>query len=108
MDRRIKKHPILGEGKQGEEVTVYFDGRPLSGKKGETVAATIIATGHRINRFTRKMGSPRGIFCGIGQCTDCVMVVNGIPNTRTCVTLVEDGMIIETQRGTKGGGAEND
>ena len=41
----------------------------------------------------------RGIFCGIGQCTDCMMVVNGIPNVRTCITPVEDGMTVETQEG---------
>ena len=48
----------------------------------------------RIQRFD---SNPRGVFCGIGQCTDCVMVVNGQPNTRTCVTKVEEGMVIETQ-----------
>ncbi len=42
---------------------------------------------------------PRGLFCAIGRCTDCVMTVDGVPNVRTCVTLVEGGMSIETQRG---------
>jgi NADH dehydrogenase/NADH:ubiquinone oxidoreductase subunit G len=27
------------------------------------------------------------------------MIVNGIPNVRTCVTPVEEGMVIETQYG---------
>ena len=50
-------------------------------------------------RTTAKMKTSRGVFCGIGQCSDCVMIVNGIPNVKTCVTQVEDGMIIEKQNG---------
>ncbi|MFA6785534.1 MAG: (2Fe-2S)-binding protein, partial [Sphaerochaeta sp.] len=46
-----------------------------------------------------KLGEPRGIYCGIGRCTDCVMKVNGIPNIRTCITPVEEGMVIESQIG---------
>jgi len=42
---------------------------------------------------------PRGLFCAIGKCSSCMMVVNGIPNVRTCITLVEDGMRIEPQHG---------
>ena len=52
-----------------------------------------------VYRYTHKKREPRGIFCGIGQCTDCVMKVNGVPNVRTCITPVEEGMIIETQYG---------
>jgi predicted molibdopterin-dependent oxidoreductase YjgC len=63
------------------------------------IAAALLAAGIRVHRYTTKRREPRGIFCGIGQCTDCVMVVNGVPNVRTCVTQVEKGMVIETQRG---------
>ena len=47
----------------------------------------------------RDRGYPRGIFCGIGRCTDCVMTVDGQPNVRTCVTPVRAGMKVETQQG---------
>ncbi len=53
------------------------------------------------NRFCPycKEHKPRGIFCAIGRCTDCVMVVNGKPNIRTCVTPLEEGMKVQTQYG---------
>jgi predicted molibdopterin-dependent oxidoreductase YjgC len=50
-------------------------------------------------RKTPKYGTPRGVFCAIGRCTDCIMTVDGTPNVRTCVTPVKDGMIVETQEG---------
>jgi hypothetical protein len=39
------------------------------------------------------------MFCAIGRCTDCIMVVNGQPNIRTCVEPLQSGMVVETQRG---------
>ena len=50
-----------------------------------------------MNRYTLKKHEARGAFCGIGQCTDCVMIVNGQRNVRTCITPVAEGMVIETQ-----------
>jgi len=46
-----------------------------------------------------KYHRPRGFFCAIGKCSSCLMKVNGIPNVRTCVTELEEGMKIETQKG---------
>ena len=58
-----------------------------------------MAAGIKSFRTTAKRNEQRGIFCAIGRCTDCMMVVDGIPNTRTCVTMVKDGMKVETQKG---------
>ena len=52
-----------------------------------------------IHRYTSKRHEPRGIFCAIGRCTDCVMVVDGVPNIRTCVTPLHEGMDVRTQYG---------
>lgn len=93
----VKSHPILGDLPEKEEVTVYLDGKPIRVEKGQMIAAALLDKGIRVNRYTRKKHAPRGIFCGIGQCTDCVMIVNGKRNVRTCITPVEDGMVIETQ-----------
>ena len=54
-----------------------------------------------VHRYTAKQHKPRGIFCAIGRCTDCVMIVNGVPNVRTCVTPLEEGMKIQTQYGVE-------
>jgi predicted molibdopterin-dependent oxidoreductase YjgC len=96
---RIDNHIILGKDERKEMVKIKLDGKTIQAKKGEMISAALIANEIRINRYTVKREEARGIFCGIGQCTDCVMVVNGKPNVRTCVTPVEDGMIINTQYG---------
>jgi len=96
---RIIRHPILGDLPESHTVSITVDGKVIPAREGETIAAALLAAGIRVNRYTEKRHEPRGIFCGIGQCTDCVMVVNGVPNVRTCVTLVADGMVIETQHG---------
>lgn len=93
----ILDHPILGPDTNDEYVNITVDGRPLRVKKNSMIAAALLAQGIRVNRYTSKRHEPRGVFCGIGQCTDCVMVVNGLPNVRTCITPVEEGMTIETQ-----------
>ena len=55
--------------------------------------------GIRSFRLTAKKKEKRGIFCAIGRCTDCMMIVDGVPNTRTCVTRVREGMKVRTQEG---------
>ena len=96
---RVEDHPILGRIGESDRVTIVVDGRPLEANSGEPVLATLIAYGIKKCRTTEKRPEPRWFYCGIGRCTDCVMTVNGVPNVRTCVTEVQDGMIVETQQG---------
>lgn len=105
MSSRIAEHPILGTIEKGRRVTFYYDGKKLEGYEGEPVSAALSAAGVRVHRHTQKYGAPRGVFCAIGRCTDCVMVVDGKPNIRTCITPLVDGMTVETQYGvcTKSG-----
>ena len=102
MERRITEHPILGPQEEGKMVEIIVDNKPIYAREGEMIASALMANGIRIHRYTVKRHEPRGVFCGIGQCTDCVMIVNGQPNVRTCVTPVKAGMVIETQHGTGG------
>lgn len=95
---RVLQHPILDLTAK-EEFQITVDGRKVKALVGETIAATLLANDLRIFRYTSKYHEPRGIFCGIGQCTDCIMEVNGQPNVRTCVTLAEPGMLVRTQEG---------
>lgn len=99
MKNRIEEHAILGPDECVNYVTITVDGKKIQAKEGEMILAALLANDIIVNRYTRKEHEPRGLFCGIGQCTDCVMVVNGCPNVRTCVTPVEEGMVIETQNG---------
>lgn len=93
----MKEHPILDIPKDAKTVQICVDGREITVREGMMIAAALLEQGIRINRYTRKNHEPRGIFCGIGQCTDCVMIVDGVPNVRTCITPVRAGMVIETQ-----------
>ena len=96
---RITEHPILGAPEKGRRGEITYDGRTISGCEGEPVAAALKAEGVMIHRYTSKRHEPRGIFCAIGRCTDCVMVVDGVPNIRTCVTPLHEGMDVRTQYG---------
>lgn len=96
---RISNHPILGNPPKGNLVTFTYDGRKLQGYEGEPIAMALKAAGVMIHRYTAKYHKPRGIFCAIGRCTDCVMVVDGEPNVRTCMTPLKDGMVVQTQYG---------
>jgi len=96
---RVETHPILGEAPARRRVRFEFDGKAVEGLEGEPIAAALMAAGYRVLRYSEKREEPRGISCALGRCTDCVMIVNGTPNTRTCVTPVEEGMRVETQHG---------
>lgn len=100
MATRMTVHPILGKVKKGRLVHFTHDGKEMEGYEGEPIAAALAAAGIKIHRYTAKHHEPRGIFCAIGRCTDCVMVVNGEPNVRTCMTPLQEGMTVDTQYGT--------
>lgn len=97
---RVERHPILGDREERKKVKITVDGKELQVFEGEMIAAALIANGIKTFRYTKHHHNPRGVYCGIGRCTDCVMIVDGIPNVRTCVTPVREGMVIETQHGT--------
>lgn len=99
MMERIEEHPILGKQQKRNIVSFYYDGKEIKGYEGEPIAAALKAAGVMVHRYTKKRHEPRGIFCAIGRCTDCVMVVDGKPNVRTCVTPLREGMHVQTQYG---------
>ena len=96
---RIEQHPVLGTYEKGPLVTFTLDGKEMTGYEGEPIAAALRAAGVMVHRHTLKENEPRGIFCAIGRCTDCVMIVDGEPNVRTCVTPLRAGMKVQTQYG---------
>jgi len=65
---------------------ITFDGRPVPAEPGQTIAAALIAAGITAWRTTRHAGRPRGLFCGIGACFDCLVTVDGVPDLRACLT----------------------
>lgn len=77
-----------------------FDARPVPFVPGQTVGAALTAAGVRSWRSTRIERRPRGIFCGIGVCFDCLATIDGRPNERACLTVATDGAVVLTQEGT--------
>ena len=90
------KHPDMRP--TGPPVRLRFDGREIEALPGETIAAALAAADIVAVRQARS-GAPRGPFCGMGVCFDCLMIVDGVPNTRACMTWVRDGMRISRQHG---------
>src|SRR4051812_29580895 len=84
-DPRIDHH---GAVERGAPVPITVDGEPLTAYRGETLAAVMMAANRRTLRRSPRHGTPRGIFCGMGICYDCLMVVDGRPNVRACMTPV--------------------
>jgi predicted molibdopterin-dependent oxidoreductase YjgC len=83
----------------GRRLHFTFDGQDVPAYEGETVAAALIAAGRRAFRLTGRGAEPRGLFCGMGLCFDCLVRVNGRPNVRACQAPAAEGMRVETQRG---------
>lgn len=77
---------------------VPVDGLPVEAVPGQTVAAALLAAGRDSWRQTAG-GRPRGVFCGIGACFDCLVVVNGIPDVRACQRVLVPGDTVTTQSG---------
>ncbi len=100
-DRRIWEHPIL-TFKRGRRVKFYFNGNVVEGYEGESIAAALYAAGYDVFSRSPYKGRARGAFCMIGKCSSCFAVVDGVPNTRTCVEPVRDGVKVEFQEGLAG------
>jgi len=80
--------------------TIELDGQPIDVQPGQSVAAALIAAGIRSWRRTRAGDRPRGVFCGIGVCFDCLATINGRPNLRACLVEAASGDVVTTQHGT--------
>lgn len=77
-----------------------FDGRPVPFATGQSVGAALTAVGIRSWRTTRVAARPRGLFCGIGICFDCLVVVDGVPNQRACLVIAAEDMSVSVQEAT--------
>lgn len=77
-------------------MNITVDGRTVPVENGQTIAAALHADGMRSWRTTRLGGRPRGLFCGIGVCFDCLVTVNGRASVRACLAPARDGDVVTT------------
>jgi predicted molibdopterin-dependent oxidoreductase YjgC len=80
-------------------VAVTIDGTPFAARAGDTVAAALLASGRLATRTTPISGAPRGPFCMMGVCFDCLVTVDDVPNQQACLVAIAPGMRIRTQQG---------
>ena len=96
-EHRITEHPILPIP-EFEEIEFYWQDIPLKAHKGETIAAALFANGIHVFGHHPKDGSPLGIFCANGQCSQCMVIANGKP-LKSCMEEVTAGMRVHPNDG---------
>jgi NADPH-dependent 2,4-dienoyl-CoA reductase/sulfur reductase-like enzyme/Fe-S-cluster-containing hydrogenase component 2/bacterioferritin-associated ferredoxin len=94
---RITKHPIL-EIPEKKQVTFTWNGKKLDGFEGEMISSALLANGIRIFGHHHKDNSPQGIFCANGQCSQCLVIANGLP-VKSCMTPLREGMKAQSVEG---------
>jgi predicted molibdopterin-dependent oxidoreductase YjgC len=82
------------------EIGFSLDGKEMTATDGQSIAGALMAGGVMWWRRTRFDDRPRGVFCGIGACFDCLITVNGEPNVRACLAQIREGDRVTRQEGT--------
>jgi len=82
-------------------LTIYIDGQAVTARAGETVAGVMMRQSSPVTRTTPVHGSPRGPYCMMGVCFECLATVDGMASTQTCMLPVHDGMKVERQHGKR-------
>ena len=94
---RIHEHPIL-KVEERPEFTFTWQGQEMHSHEGETISSALFANGVRIFGHHHKDGAPQGMFCANGQCSQCLVIADGLP-VKACMTLVLPGMQVEPMEG---------
>jgi glycine/D-amino acid oxidase-like deaminating enzyme/Fe-S-cluster-containing hydrogenase component 2 len=91
----ITKHPIL-DIPEAERVFFEFNGKPVEGRRGYTIAAALHQAGFPVHSHSLT-GRGRSLECGIGKCGACEMLVDG-QIKRICITKVDGVKKVEEIR----------
>ena len=87
---------------RSKTIEFEFNGRPIQAYAGDTIGSALYASGVRIFSRSFKFHRVRGLLCVTGNCPNCLMTVDGIPNIRACVQRVEAGMQVKGQNAWPG------
>lgn len=100
-----REDPIRPETTTMLSITV--DGEAITGVHGQSIAGVMMASDRLALRQTAKHDQPRGVFCGIGVCFDCLVEVNGLRDVRACQRKASDGDAVVTVQGPELGAADS-
>ena len=96
---RLRGHPVLDDLETENPKTCVVDGKELRCYEGETIAAALIGAGVLVFRVSERLHEPRGAFCCVGRCTECLVRVEGLGEVKACTTKIRPGMRIHTGYG---------
>lgn len=92
----------------GNGLAFTFEGKPVAAREGDSVAAALLAAGYLVFRETAVSGAPRGPFCMMGACFDCLVEIDGEPARQACMVAVAAGMRVRRQHGPADYGPHGD
>ena len=81
--------------KRNKPVNIRVNGVEVQAYEGELLHAALATAGFRKLRKSHAVNEPRGFFCGMGLCQECLVTVDGVPDVRSCETEVVEGMTVE-------------
>jgi D-hydroxyproline dehydrogenase subunit gamma len=82
-------------------IAVEVEGRAVRVPAGASAAAAVLLAGLASIRDTPVGGAPRGPYCMMGVCFDCLAEIDGVPNRQSCLVMARPGMQIRRQRGAR-------
>jgi len=83
-----------------------FEGADVRAEAGDSVALALLAAGIDSSRDSVVSGQPRGPYCLMGACFECLVVIDGVQNRQGCQVQVREGMVIARQRGGRNTSAD--
>ena len=94
---RIKSHPII-ETTEDANILFFWQSKPFYARPNEMLSSALMANGVSVFSHHPVDGSAQGIFCANGQCSQCMVIADGIP-VKSCMTPVKAGMCVEPAEG---------
>jgi sarcosine oxidase, subunit alpha len=96
-ESRITRHPVLTEH-SSRRVEFTFNGKKVTGIEGEAVSSSLFALGVHVFGHHHADKSAQGMFCANGQCSQCTLLIDGIP-MKSCIVPLACGMRVESLEG---------
>ena len=79
---------------RGPIVEILVDGLTVQAHAGDSLAITLAVAGKVLLRHSPMQQLPRGMFCLMGVCQECVVHVDGVP-TMSCSETVRENMVVQ-------------